>query len=201
MQPNDFQQADPYAFLNETKKPKHLPNLRTSGSLKIKLILGLIVLLILLIVFAFIKSVLSSSQVNTASLYSVMSEQQELINLATLGTSQSSNPINQDLAATVTGVITTDQSNLIKLLEHNHIKVNTSLFVLQPNINNQLQQVQQSSSFDPQFITTMQQQFNYYKTDLSAAYNQNSNSIIKHYLATDYKHITLIMKIISNQYS
>ena len=131
----------------------------------------LIVLLILLIVFAFIKSVLSSSQVNTASLYSVMSEQQELINLATLGTSQSSNPINQDLAATVTGVITTDQSNLIKLLEHNHIKVNTSLFVLQPNINNQLQQVQQSSSFDPQFITTMQQQFNYYKTDLSAAYN------------------------------
>ena len=208
MQPNDAPSqptVDPYAFLNETKKPNPLQNLFSGsggGSMKSKLVLGLVGVLIIVVLIVVLKSAFSgNSQINTPSLYAVMSEQQEIINLATIGSSQAQNPVNQDLAATLTGVITTDQGKLIKLLDYNNVKVNTSQFVLQPAIDSRLNQIQQSSSFDPLFISVMQQQFGYYKNDLSNAYNLNANNVIRSYLRTDYNNLTQVMKILTYNYS
>ena len=210
MQPNGYEQpnyspqptVDPYAFLNETKKPNRIPNPLSGGSFKAKLVFGLVALFLVIVLIAVIKSVFSgNNQINTVSLYSVMSEQQELINLATIGSSNSSNPVNQDLAATVIGVVNTDQNNLIKLLDYNNLKINTALFVLQPSVDGRLNQVQQSSNFDPLFTSTMQQQFGYYKNDLLSAYKLNVNPIVRKYLNAEYKNLSLLMQIITNNYS
>lgn len=208
MQPNNSPQqppADPYAFLNEVRKPKPLQNLFSGfggGSLKTKLVLGLVVILIVIVLIAVLKAAFSgNSQINTPSLYAVMSEQQELINLASIGSSQAQNPVNQDLAASLTGVLTTDQGKLINLLDYNHIKVNTAQFVLQPSVDNRLNQLQQSSSFDPLFTSVIEQQFGYYKSDLTNAYNLNINTVVRSYLKTDYANLNLLMKMLSYNYS
>lgn len=211
MQPNGYQPpssptqppADPYAFLYESqKKPNPLSNLISGGSFKGKLVFGLAALLVIVILIAILKAALSSGpSVNMQSLYSVMSEQQEILNLASIGSSQSQNPVNQDFATTVTGVITTDQSKLIKLLGNNNIKVNPNLYVLQPSVDSRLTAAQQTSTFDPLFVSIMEQQFGYYKKDLSNAYAANAIPVIRSYLSADYKNINLLLAIINNNYS
>ena len=167
--------------------------------MKSKLVFGLIVLLVLIILIAGLKSVLSGpSDVNLPSLYGVLSEQQELINLTTIGGQQSVSQRYLNFSFTTLGSVTTDQTNLTTLLTANHYTINTTNLVLQPSLDSALNQAAQQSNFDPTYGPMMQAQLNKYQQLLSQAYSLNKSNVVRSYLSADYTNTKMLIKMLSS---
>lgn len=197
--------VDPYAFLNETK---HASGFNGFGSFRnmsfraklIATVGGGIVLIILLLV---LKSIFGTSHaVNMPSMYQVLGEQQELINLSTIGSQQTSqsSPTYLNFSATELASASTDQAKLVKLLAANGIKVSTNNYVLQPSADAALNQAIQVSNFDPVYASVMQTQLKLYQSDLSNAYNLSTSTLLKSYLRSDYSNSVLLMKMLASSY-
>lgn len=201
MQPNGNPQqplqSDPYAFLNETSvKKNRFPGLGGGGSSKSTHIL-LIVFLLLFIVLAIagLKALLSGGNgLNLPSLQSVLVEQQEIISLASSGTSQATQQSTLNLSYTILATLTTDQNNLSSLLTKNGHTINLTSFTPQANLANQLTQTQQTSAYNPLLISILQSQLKIYQYDLSNAYNLNKSSVIRQFLSTDFKNSKLLQQ-------
>ena len=196
--------VDPYAFLNETQKPSFsLFGMLNSSSFS-KKIIGVIgggVVLILLI-FGLKTLFGGSSGVNMQSLYEVLGQQQELINLSTTGSQQTNaSPSYLNFSATTLASVTTDNNKLIKLLGLNHIKVSPKNYILQPQVDAQLTQAITVSNFDPVYGVVLQNQLKLYQNDLSSAYNLNKSSLLKSYFETDYKEVNLLLTMLKSSYN
>ncbi len=210
MQPtqNPYQpQVDPYAFLNQAGKSRYsfnpLKNLFSGGngsSFKRKLMLfgGVVIALIILIVILKI-ALGGNSNINLPSIYAVLGEEQEIINLSQSG-QQSSSQANLNFAYTALGSVTTDQTNLTKLLSKNGIGVSPGQLILQPSADNQLKQASASGDFDSVYVSVMQTQLKLYQSNLAKAYSLTSSSVLKSYLNQDYKNAALLLKMLNNAY-
>ena len=200
--PSPHPPSDPYAFLNESKRTSPLTVLTNlSGRGKIFFGLGLVIFLI--IVLALAKSLFGgNSGINVTSLTIALSEQQELINLATTGTQQSQVMSQSYLNFSYTTIasVTTDAMQLNKLLTYNGIKINPNIYTQQPSVNTELKQVEQTSNFDSTYSTVMKQQLDFYKKDLSQAYNLNKSAVVRSYLTKDYKNTMALIKMLGSSY-
>ncbi|MGH7234106.1 MAG: hypothetical protein ACREF7_01535 [Candidatus Saccharimonadales bacterium] len=195
--------VDPYAFLNETKKPRSLSFGSLKGlSFRGKIGSALVGLVILVILLFGLKSILGGTHgVNMASLYYVLGQEQELINLSTTGGQQAS--VSQsylNFSATTLASATTDQQKMIDLLKLNGIGASAKSFVLQPSADAQLKQAEQNSNFDPVYSTVMLAQLKLYQSDLSSAYSLNKSAVLKSYLKTDYNNTVLLLKMLGSSY-
>jgi arsenate reductase-like glutaredoxin family protein len=195
--------VDPYAFLNETRKPKKFSfgsfnGLSTQGKL-IALGVGLVVLIVLLLI---LKSVFGSSQsVNMPSLYAVLGQEQELINLSTTGSQQpSASQSYLNFSQTVVASVSSDQNNLLTLLSSNGIKVSSSNYLLQPTADAKLTQAIQDSNFDPVYSSVMNTELKLYQADLSNAYSLTKSKVLRSYFKTDYNHTVLLFKMLGSSY-
>lgn len=195
--------VDPYAFLNETRKPKKFSFGSFNGlSIQGKLIalgVGLVVLIVLILI---LKSAFGSSQsVNMPSLYAVLGQEQELINLSTTGSQQSSASQSYlNFSQTVVASVSSDQNKLLTLLSSNGIKVSSSNFLLQPTADAKLTQAIQDSNFDPVYSSVMNTELKLYQTDLSNAYSLTKSTVLRSYLKTDYSHTVLLFKMLGSSY-
>jgi predicted outer membrane protein len=195
--------TDPYAFLNEPSKKRSLINLfwNRNMSMRGRLIIITVVLVVLLIITFALKSVLTHPIVNLPSVYAVLSEQQELVNLATTGTQQSSNQSFLNFSYTAIATATTDQSTLFRLLAANNIAVNPNQYVIQPNAANELTQAEADSEFDSTYPNVMQAQLKLYQAVLNNAYMQNTSAVLKGYLKKDYQNCQLLIDMLNSNYA
>ena len=161
--------------------------------------IGLVVLIILILV---LKSVFGSNRsVNMPSIYSVLGQEQELINLSTTGSQQSSSSQSYlDFSQTTIASVTTDQNKLITLLSSNGIKVSLRNYVLQPAADAKLTQAIQDSNFDPVYSSVMYTELKLYQTDLSNAYSLNKSAILRSYLKSDYHNTVLLLQMLGSSY-
>ncbi len=166
-----------------------------------RLIIITVVLVVLLIITFALKSVLTHPIVNLPSVYAVLSEQQELVNLATTGTQQSSNQSFLNFSYTAIATATTDQSTLFRLLAANNIAVNPNQYVIQPNAANELTQAEADSEFDSTYPNVMQAQLKLYQAVLNNAYMQNTSAVLKGYLKKDYQNCQLLIDMLNSNYA
>ena len=195
--------TDPYAFLNETSKKRPLSNLfgNRNISMQGRLVIVVVALIVLLIIVFALKSILTHPSVNMPSVYAVLSEQQELISLATTGTQQSHNQSFLNFSYTAIATATTDQSKLIKLLAANNITVNGNQYVTQPNVAQELTQAEAVSAFDSTYPSVMQAQLKLYQADLNNAYLQNASAVLRGYLKQDYQNCQLLIDMLNSNYA
>ena len=195
--------VDPFAFLNESKKhsfnPLGLFNGLAFRARVIALVGGGLVLIIL--IFGLSSVFGGNSGINMTSLYAVLGQQQELINLSTIGTQQSnSSPSYLNFSATMLAAASTDNNKLIQLLSYNHIKVSQKSYILQPQADAQLTQAIAVSNFDPVYAAVMLTQLKLYQNVLTNAYSLNTSPVVKSYLKTDYSDINLLLVMLRSSY-
>ncbi len=195
--------VDPFAFLNESKKrsfnPLGLFNGLAFRARVIALVGGGLVLIIL--IFGLSSVFGGNSGINMTSLYAVLGQQQELINLSTIGTQQTiSSPSYLNFSATMLAAATTDNNKLIQLLSYNHIKVSQKSYILQPQADAQLTQAISVSNFDPVYASVMLTQLKLYQNVLTNAYSLNMSPVLKSYLKTDYSDINLLLVMLRSSY-
>lgn len=201
--PNQIINSDPYAFLNENQRRSGgLINSFKGKSLRrqvLTIVGGGLVLVILLLG---LKSILASNNgLDMPSIYSVLGQQRELMNLSTTGGQQaSSSQTYLNFSTTTLASITNDHTKLLKLMRVNGIKISISSYVLQPSADTQLNQAIQVSNFDPIYATVMQTELKLYQSDLTNAFNLNTSAILKSYLKTDYQNATLLIKMLGASY-
>ena len=158
--------------------------------------IGAIVLIILVAIFNWILGL--NSNFNMGQLNQVMGQEQEIINLASIAISNSTNQSYLNFSYTAIASASTDQSNIIKLLADNGIKANPKNFVLQPSADAQLNQAIQSSNFDSSFTPVMMQQLRLYESIVNNEYKASNLPIIKSYMATDFKNTELLISMLGN---
>jgi predicted outer membrane protein len=197
---------DPYAFLNQAGRTGYTNNpLRKlfsagSGSFSRKLLLVGVGTVIIIVFILILKAVVGSGgNINMPSLYAVLGEEQEIINLSQAG-QQSSNQANLNFSYTALGSLITDQSSLINLLKNNGISVSQQQMVLQPSADAELNQSQSSGDFDTVYVNIMQNQLKLYETDLSNAYALSNSALLKSYFKQDYNTAVLLLKMLNNAY-
>ena len=195
--------VDPFAFLNESKKHSFNPIGLFNGlefrARVIALVGGGLVLIIL--IFGLSSVFGGNSGINMTSLYAVLGQQQELINLSTIGTQQTiSSQSYLNFSATMLAAATTDNNKLIQLLGYNHIKVSPKNYVLQPQADAQLTQAVAVSNFDPVYAAVMLTQLRLYQNVLTNAYSLNTSPVVKSYLKTDYNDINLLLVMLRSSY-
>lgn len=208
MQP-DFNPAppppsDPYAFLNQTKRPSPLASSLANLSTRGKIVLGVGALILLIILLVVVKSILGSGakSFNLTSLEGVLAQQQQIITLATTGSQQQqvTSQSYMNFSYTAIASATTDQMKLIKLLSYNGVKVNPASYTFTTSANTKLTQAGQTSTFDSLYAAVMAQQLKAYQQALSNAYSLNKSTIVKNYLTADYKNTAVLIKMLGSSY-
>ena len=193
--------SDPYAFLNDTKKPSpfsmfsgRLSNLSLRG--KLIFAAGALILLVILLVIA--KGLFGGHKnIDLTSIDLVLNQQQQLINLANADTQQQSSQY-LNFSYTVVASVTTDQMKMDHLLSYNGIKVNPLSSTVDPSVNTQLQNAQQTSNFDPVYIGLAHKELQVYQKDLKYAYSQNPSPIVRGLLSADYNNTSLLLKALTS---
>jgi hypothetical protein len=167
-----------YAFIdNPVKAPKQSPLAALPGSSSIIVRIGLIAggLIVLVIIFAVLRGLLSNTP-DLTSFVTVAQEQQELIHLVTnAGQQDGLTASNQNLAATMQASLTSSQGATITYLTTNHKKVSEKQLGLKVSAatDTQLTDAAAAGTYNQTFHDVMQTKLNAYGSTLSTAYKQN----------------------------
>jgi len=209
MQPNDYPQpsysppsppsVDPYDFLKQTNQPSSPLNLMKGKSFKFRILLIVLAFLVIVIILAIVKSILSSnSGLNMPSMYAVLSSQQEINTLALTGSQSSTSQSYLNFSYTALATSATNELQLTALLKANGHQLNPALIVTQPSLAAQLTQAQQNSTFDASYGPMISAQLQNYRTVLVNAYKLNTSPVIREYLNGDYLNAGLLIKMFNS---
>jgi hypothetical protein len=192
-------QPSDYSFITNPAPPPK-PGLSLPGnSSVVRLIIALAGLLVLIIIFAVIKSALSGSS-NQPALLSVAQDQQEIIHLTTNVTQNSQGQLNvstasQNFAATARLASTTAQQQLLAYMKTNHMKTSAKQLNLKQSAatDSQLSAAATSGTYDSTFKQIMQNELGVYKQDLSHAYDLTKGPKGRQLLNNDYNYAQLLL--------
>jgi len=156
--------------------------------------IGLVVLIIL---FVFIKGLLSGGGNKEAMLH-VVQDQQEIIHLTKgAGQQQTISEANKNFAVTAQLSITSQQSQLKKyLIKQEHLKLNLKDINLKVSstLDTNLANAAAASTYDSTFRDIMKAQLANYKTALSIAYKQTPGPNGQKLLKDDYTSASLLLE-------
>jgi hypothetical protein len=189
--PPDYPQQTPpslppnnYDFIMQpAQAPKQsLFKLPGGGNHSIIIRIGLIAggLIVLIILFSIVKSILIKGP-DLSGYVTVAQDQQELIHLfsgaATNTTSlQALSTNDQNLTATASASLSSNQSQIITYLSNNHQKIKTKVLNLKINsaLDSQLTTAQTAGTYEQTFQTVVQAQLSNYLKDLMSTYQSSS---------------------------
>jgi hypothetical protein len=193
-----------YGFIMEppqsTKRNFSLPSLGGSSSRLVRIGVVLGGLLVLIIIFAIVKSLFSGGG-NTQALTAVAQEQQAMIHILTNGAGQDSqqqavlSASDQNFAATAKASLTSAQQQLIDYMSINHKKVSDKALAqkVDPMIDQQLTAAAGNSTYDSTFKQVMQTKLTNYEKALRVAYQQTSGPKGRKLLSEDFQGAQLLL--------
>lgn len=186
----------PYDFITnapqEPRKPL-LGSLPGSGSTIGRIGLIAAALIVLVIVFAIFKNLLSSKP-NLDYFVTIVQQQQEMIHLTSNATQvQGISTGNMNFATTVQASLTSSQAQTIQYLTTNHKKIKTKQLNLKVSAatDTQLSNAQASATYNQTFQEVMQAQMNAYGNTLQQAYKLNPGPHGKALLKDEYRQLQL----------
>jgi hypothetical protein len=192
-------QPEAYDFIVNPEKPAapkmQLPGLPSTNSMILRLVYVGGGLLILLILFVIVKGLIVGKP-KLDSFVSIAQDQQELIHLATNASNTTNNGLstgNQNVAATVSLVLSSNQTQITKYLSSNHFKTSPKELALRQNssLDTQLTDSQASGTYNQVFQTTIVSQLASYTYDLRKAYS-SAGPKGKDILTSQYKQAALL---------
>lgn len=162
---------DPYAFFMNPQKPARRGLLNLGGSTNNKwfLIGGVVVALILLFVGISLAS--SAGKAKSAELVTIAQTQQELIRVATNGTLNASSTDLKNFANTTVISLSSDQYQLLNLMQKGGRKVSPNELNLTKNTQTDqaLSLAQAANTYDTTFASTMDTELSDYENKLNTA--------------------------------
>lgn len=186
-----------YEFIvNPQQAPKKKLIGGSSVAVRIGVVLGLIV--ILLIAFVVIRNVLSSGSSNQTALVAVLSEQKELIRLAT-DVQKKGAPLNnktRNVAITTELSISSAKNELVKYLAKSGQKIDAKK-ILNPSSSfndSQLKAAMASGNYDATVNDVLRTQLTSYQADLKTAFNKTPGPVGRELLNRQYDAAGLILK-------
>jgi len=180
------------------KQPFKLPGLGSGNSIMLRIGVAAAGLIVLLIVFAIIKSLIFKGP-DLASYVTIAQDQQELLHLAgdALSSQQQSalSEGSQNLSATIQAALASNQTQIITYLATNHQKINAKTLNLKVStiLDTQLTTAQSAGIYDPTFQGIMQAQLKAYMNDLQRTYQASNGKKGRALLSSDYKQASLLL--------
>lgn len=190
-----------YDFLN-TPTPNKNPILNLGGTSKLgKIFILLVGLVVIIIIFAIIKSIFTVSPFAQTDWLKVVYRQDEIIHILSndIQTSQEQSNLNlndQNFASTASLVLANDQSKTLLYLKNNRVKLNKNIttLVITTNPDSQLTNALQTNNFDQVFKTVMLSELQIYETKLISAYKTTHGVKGKALLTNNYNNAQLLIK-------
>ncbi|MGH7240393.1 MAG: hypothetical protein ACREHG_10095 [Candidatus Saccharimonadales bacterium] len=190
-----------YSFITNPVKPApsggfSIPGASPAVGRVIVVLLGLI---LLLVIYAIIKSALSGPS-PVPAFTAVVQDQQEILHLSSNAANQQGLSTNNQLfTATASLSVQSAQIQLLNFMSSAGHKVSSKQLAqkLSPAIDNTLTSAQTAGTYDQAFTSTMQAQLNTYKSDISHAYALTS-PYGKTLLNSDYKQADLLLTQLSS---
>jgi hypothetical protein len=162
---------DPYAFFMSPQKPQR-PSLLNlgGGKSKVWLIVGGIVFALILIIIG-VSVASSAGKSKTLELLSVVQTQQEIIRVATDGTKNARSTDLQNLANTTVVSLSSDQHQLLAVMQKQGTKVSPKELDLGKNsqTDQALSVAQAANTYDTTFASTMDSELSDYENKLDSA--------------------------------
>lgn len=186
-----------YDFIMNPQKPARRPllsKLPAGSSLPARIAYIFGGLLILLIIFIFVKGLFGGS--NFTSFVGIVQDQQEMIHLAASASQQQNLTVgDQNFAATAKLSLSSSQSAIIKYLVGNGQKLNTKTLNLKVSAatDQQLQNSLAAATYDQTFQQIMNGKLKAYVSDLKQTYTQTTGKNGRALLNDDYKQAQLLL--------
>lgn len=180
-----------YEFITSPNKPQTTRGPSSPVKRALVVLGGLLVLLIL---FVFIKSLLSGGG-NKPQLLSVVQDQQELIHLSTASQQETTLSItNKNFAVTAELGLTSDQSKLLHYASKDGLKLNKKLINRKVSlaVDKQLADASAASTYDTAFRTIMQTKLSVYQSDIKQAYAKTKGRTGRALLKENYSSAQLL---------
>ncbi len=180
----------PYDFIMDTGKPK-----RFSGSLKQRVtIVSIGAVLFLVIAIVFISIIGSGGKTNIQSLVNLAQQQNELVRIATIGTTDAVSRDTKVLAETTKLSIQSNQNQTLALLSqyHHNVSIPTLLLLKNSRTDQELTSAAQSDTFDDTFTKIIQDQLNTYKQSLQSEFKLATRNSEKTVLKTNFNNVVII---------
>jgi hypothetical protein len=172
----------PYDFItNPDQPPKQSKLAALPGGNSIITRVGVVAggLLVLVIIFSIVKGLLSSGS-NLPLYMAVLEDQQALIHLATNANMSQTNLTltDQNFTATAQLSLSSNQAELITLLQANKLKINPKLLNAKVStaIDTQLTNAETAGTYDQTYQTIMQNGLVQYQKDLNTAYQKSAGT-------------------------
>jgi hypothetical protein len=190
--------APEYDFIMDPKKTSKGPLLPSFNSSSLITRVGVIAggLLVLLILFALIKSLLFKGP-DLSAYVTIAQDQQELIHLTSTASSQflTLSSSNKNMAATINITLLSNQNQILTYLAGNHHKVSTKTLNkgIDANLDTQLTNAQAAGTYDASFQSVVEDRLNAYLNDLSRTYQASSGQKGRAILKSDYAQGVLLL--------
>jgi hypothetical protein len=193
-------------ILADSQKPKR--QLLNGGSRIKKILVLLVGLIILIILFSFVKGLLKAGKpFNEASLISVAQDQAEIQHLITVNSDQtdSANLSTSDQNFLLTGALSlqTEQAQLTKYFSSNGVTVPPALLggKISSSIDTEILNSKAANTYNQTFTSAMQAELTTYQHDLITAYKLTTGPKGKALLSADYTAAGLLQKSIASSNS
>jgi hypothetical protein len=201
-QPGSYPPADnnPYQFIMEPPKKQKPVGGLTNNPFIMKLIMLVGGAVVLLIVGAIVLNVFFAPKTNVEDIVGITQSEQEIIRIATQGSSAAETSTRNAAISTQLAVTTQQQVWLNYLAQHKR-KVPLKELGLKKNTttDSQLAQARATSTFDGTFRTIMRSQLEAYSILLKDTADNAPEGQQKTTLTTQYNHVQLLLQQIPKQ--
>ncbi len=193
--------GNPYSFLFEESKKSKKSLIPSGNSIKQRILIVLVGVLVLLTVVMLVLSVLNrSSATAKADLERAARQQAEIIRIATIGASKAKDAKTKNLALTTSLSLSSAQAGLLKAVQQNGGKLTTKQLAGAKNATTDalLTNAEKSNTFDSVFSQELKTELTTYKDSLKKAYDSSNSEKIKNTLSAYYDQANVLLNSSSN---
>jgi hypothetical protein len=184
-----------YGFIMSPDQPSKRKGLPGGNSLAVRIGAVSVGLIVLIILFAIVKSLFGGSN-NFDSFVAIAKKQQQIIHLSESAGEQKSLPESlQNTAITTELNMTTDQSNTISYLRTNKVKVKSKTLNagVSASLDSQLEAAASANNYTATFKLVMHDQLESYLEKLQQTYSQTNGANGRKLLSQQYDHAKLLL--------
>lgn len=195
--PNPDPEHPDYSFIMEPPKPPKRTLLPGNSSMPMRLLVAVGGLVVIIVLFAVIKSAFSGSGGNyKQAMLGVVQEQYALKHYAGEGVQSANSGDLKNFAVTAQASLASEESQAITYLSNNGYKVNNKQIPLKASkaTDEQLAASVSASNFDATFSEVMKNELTMYQQNLKQAYTQVKGTKGRALLNEDYKASQLLLE-------
>jgi hypothetical protein len=191
-----------YGFIMSPEATPPKRKLPGANSLLAKIVIVAGALILLLIIFSVVRGLLKGSN-NFPEYTSLAQDQQSMVHITTDAANQTSiSTTNKNFAVTAQTSLSSDQTQILKYLAQNKVKVKQKTLnqKIDPAVDKQLDDAVATNSYDSTFKQVMQAKLTAYTQKLKSTYNHTKGKHGRQLLSQEYANAQLLIDDINSPF-